>query len=123
MSSSRITEGKSRADISFLVVIATIALFLTHRAYAIDPALGRFSGAKEQQVRELARTITNKVPAIVWGFFDAVRVDDWETATNLASLINAAGTQNQLADQTYLDHLNALVQNGRSVLHKLASSQ
>ena len=51
---------------------------------------GRFSTAKQAQIRELAGTITNKVPAVVWRFFDAVRVDDWETASNLAMHINAA---------------------------------
>ena len=52
--------------------------------------MGRFSRAKEQQIREFGRTITNQVPAIVWSFFDAVRADDWQTATNLASRINLA---------------------------------
>ena len=90
MSLTRITEGKTRAKVSLLVVVATMLLLLSQQTYALDPALGRFAGAKEQQVRELAHTITNKVPAIVWSFFDAVRVDDWQTATNLAALINAA---------------------------------
>lgn len=59
-------------------------------ALAIDPDLGRFSIAKQQQIRNFAETITNKVPGIVWRFFDAVRVDDWETTSNLAMRINRA---------------------------------
>ena len=30
------------------------------------------------------------MPALVWSFFDAVRVDDWETASNLAQRISSA---------------------------------
>jgi len=70
---------------------------LTGPALAIDPDLGRFSTAKQQQIRALAETITNKVPAIVWDFYDAVRVDDWETATNLAGRINLASHRYQYA--------------------------
>src|SRR4029077_17895219 len=33
---------------------------------------------------------TSQVPAIVWSFFDAVRVDDWETATNLSARLDRA---------------------------------
>jgi hypothetical protein len=60
------------------------------RSLAIDPELGRFSIAKQQQIRDFAEIITNKVPAIIWRFFEAVRVDDWETTSNLAARINMA---------------------------------
>jgi hypothetical protein len=75
--------------------ILTVALlgFLigpSYRAVALDPALARFCRAKQQQVQDLARTTTNKVPGVVWSFFDALRVDDWETATNLADRIRMA---------------------------------
>lgn len=57
---------------------------------AIDADLGRFITAKEQQIRYLSGTITNKVPTIVWSFFEAVRVDNWETASSLAKRLNSA---------------------------------
>ena len=43
--------------------------------------------------------MTNRVPPVVWRFFDAVRVDDWETATNLAARINAASHRYTVAAQ------------------------
>ena len=61
------------------MVITPLLIFIARQAGAIDPDLGRFSRAKEQQIREFGRTITNQVPAIVWSFFDAVRADDWQT--------------------------------------------
>jgi len=75
-----------------LRIIFSIALLCLgiDRAGAIDSDLGRFSIAKQAQIRDFAETLTNKVPAIVWRFYDALRVDDWETATNLAYRINAA---------------------------------
>lgn len=60
------------------------------RAVALDADLARFAGAKRIQARELADAQTNKPPAIVWSFFDAVMVDDWETATNLSERLNKA---------------------------------
>jgi hypothetical protein len=59
-------------------------------AQAIDRDLARFASAKQAQVRDYAQTLTNKVPAAVWSLFDAVRVDDWETATNLAARLEKA---------------------------------
>ena len=73
-----------------LLLLASLLNLLTVPARAIDQDLGRFMIAKQQQIRDLAETLTNKVPAIVWRFYDAVRVDDWETATNLALRINQA---------------------------------
>jgi hypothetical protein len=55
---------------------------------AIDMDLAHFVTAKQSQLRDYARDLTNPVPRTVWSFFDAVRVDDWETATNLASRID-----------------------------------
>jgi len=61
-------------------------------AGATDSDMARFAAAKEAQAREFATAQTNKVPDLVWSFFDAVRVDDWETATNLgAGLEKASG--------------------------------
>lgn len=75
-----------------LKIILTVTLLCLGAggARAIDPDLGRFSIAKQKQIRDFAETITNRVPTMVWRFYDAVRVDDWETATNLAYRINAA---------------------------------
>lgn len=58
--------------------------------WAIDPDLARFLSAKQTQIRAYEKDLTNKIPAMVWSFFDAVRVDDWETATNLAARIERA---------------------------------
>ena len=65
-------------------------LFLAGRAGAVDLDLARYATAKENQVRDYALALTNPVPDIVWRFFDAVKADDWETATNLAGRINQA---------------------------------
>jgi hypothetical protein len=59
-------------------------------ASAVDVQFLRFTGAKEAQARELAEAQTNKVPSFLWSFFDAVRVDDWETATNLMARLEQA---------------------------------
>jgi hypothetical protein len=61
-----------------------------HPARALDPDLTRFTGAKLAEARIMAGAQTNKVPSFVWSFFDAVRVDDWQTATNLERRIDAA---------------------------------
>src|SRR3954468_20975527 len=58
--------------------------------WAAEPELGRFVGAKQAQVREFAKDVTNPVPAMVWGFFDAVKTDAWETATNLLEQLQSA---------------------------------
>ncbi|MDB6121057.1 MAG: Regulatory protein BlaR1 [Pedosphaera sp.] len=60
-------------------------------ASALDLDMARFVTAKRAQAKDLAGTQTNKVPPIVWSFFDAVRVDDWETATNLAARVDNIG--------------------------------
>ncbi|MDB6064887.1 MAG: Regulatory protein BlaR1 [Pedosphaera sp.] len=73
-----------------LIFLGAIAIIPVGSSSAVDLDLARFATAKEKQVREYAETLTNKVPAIVWSYFDAVRVDDWETATNLAKRIDAA---------------------------------
>ena len=73
-----------------LITLALLFLFCAAASRAIDADLGRFSTAKQNQIRALAEGITNKVPSLVWRFFDAVRVDDWETATNIFNRINAA---------------------------------
>ena len=65
-----------------------MTILLVGAACAVDPDLGRFATAKQRQVREYAEALTNKLPSIVWSFFDAVRVDDWETATNLAARLD-----------------------------------
>src|SRR5262245_600302 len=64
------------------------------QAHALDIELLRFTSAKEAQAREFAKGQTNKTPSYTWSFFDAVRVDDWETATNLAGRLEKAGGRN-----------------------------
>src|SRR3954462_6420502 len=64
---------------------------VTGNAHALDLDMARFATAKRAQAKDLAGTQTNKVPSVVWSFFDAVRVDDWETATNLAGRVENIG--------------------------------
>ena len=80
-------------------------------ALAVDLDLARFATAKQNQLREYASTVTNKVPSIVWSFFDAVRVDDWETATNLAARIDRASGRytNSMPDQSISPALHTLI--------------
>jgi hypothetical protein len=65
-------------------------LLLLGTAQAVDLDLARFATAKKAQARELAAHQTNKVPAMVWSFFDAVQAEDWETSTNLTRQIQEA---------------------------------
>src|SRR5215471_19201215 len=88
----------SRFPVSFALACALIG-FASHRADALDQDLRRFVAAKESQARELAKTQTNKVPSIVWSFFDAVRVDDWETATNLGARLSRMSGQSEGANE------------------------
>jgi hypothetical protein len=77
-----------------LLLVCTLFALAASPAGALDQDLLRFVAAKEAQARELGKAQTNKVPSIVWSFFDAVRVDDWETATNLGErLEQASGRQ------------------------------
>jgi hypothetical protein len=73
-----------------MLAIVITPLLCSIEARSVDIDLARYATAKENQVREYAQTLTNKVPGIVWSFFDAVKADDWETATNLAARINKA---------------------------------
>ena len=74
----------------FFLLVLLSAMLTTGQSRAIDADLGRFLTAKKQQIRDLSESITNKVPAVVWSFFDAVRVDDWETASRLAKRLDSA---------------------------------
>ena len=70
-------------------LLVCLCLVCMRTGLAIDMDLAHFVTAKQSQLREYAKDLTNPVPNTVWSFFDAVRVDDWETATNLASRIDA----------------------------------
>ena len=67
-----------------------LSLVSTAHPGDVDVELVRFAAAKEAQAREFAAALTNKVPDITWSFFDAVRVDDWQTATNLGTRLERA---------------------------------
>jgi hypothetical protein len=79
-----------RQELRTLALAGVFAVISSEMAGAVDADLGRFATAKQNQVREYAATITNKIPSIVWSLFDAVRVDDWETATNLGARLSKA---------------------------------
>ncbi len=89
----------------------TLAFILSAEARAVDLDLARFATVKENQIRENAKTLTNKVPTIVWRFFDAVRVDDWDTATNLAGRIMRASGRytNSITDESISPALKTLI--------------
>ncbi|HUC84697.1 MAG TPA: tetratricopeptide repeat protein [Candidatus Acidoferrales bacterium] len=63
---------------------------VTEAADAMDANLGQFLYSKEQQIGNFSDTITNKIPGIVWRFYNAARLEDWDTASNLFIKINAA---------------------------------
>ena len=84
----RLVQYKMKSK--FLPFVLLSAMLTTSQSRAIDADLGRFITAKQQQIRDLSGSITNQVPAVVWSFFNAVRVDDWETASNLANRISSA---------------------------------
>lgn len=94
-----------------IAFFCTLALLLAAEAQAVDLDLARFATVKQNQIRENAETLTNKVPAIVWRFFDAVRVDDWETATNLAGRIQQASGRytNSLESESLSPALKTLI--------------
>ncbi|MDQ6631927.1 MAG: hypothetical protein M3Y82_09245 [Verrucomicrobiota bacterium] len=76
---------------NFLCVMGLAVVFASN-ASALDRDMVRFAAAKEVQAREFSEKQTNKVPSLVWSFFDAVKVDDWKTATNLfARLVEIRG--------------------------------
>jgi len=72
------------------VWVTAVALSLVSPAgsQAVDLALARFATGKQEQVREFVRAMSIQVPSAVWSLFDAVRVDDWQTATNLAARLD-----------------------------------
>jgi hypothetical protein len=72
-------------------LLLTLVLGSVLSASAMDPDFARFVGEKTRQIREFEKTDNIKVPSVVWGYFDALRVDDWETATNLANRIDELG--------------------------------
>jgi hypothetical protein len=75
-------------------ILACLAMLLSAGlARATDPVLARFATAKRHQVEDLAQSLDIKVPTLVDSFFDAVRVDDWETATNLGDRLNKASAR------------------------------
>ncbi|NOS69279.1 MAG: hypothetical protein HOP33_05040 [Verrucomicrobia bacterium] len=81
------------------VIAVFFAAILSLSASVIDIDLARFTTAKREQTRDLAKDLTNPVPSYVWSFFDAVQVDDWETSTNLAARMQKASGRFPGADE------------------------
>src|SRR2546426_393284 len=88
-----------------------LAMVAATEVNAIDLDLARFATVKQNQIRENADSLTNKIPPIVWSLFDAVRVDDWETATNLAERIQQASGRytNSVENESVSPALKTLV--------------
>ena len=104
----------SASRVCFLVAFtALLAATLASIAPASEPEVGRFAAAKQAQVRAFAKELTNQVPSIVWSFFDAVRVDDWETATNLFERLQRASGRfpnlNSNRDETIYPALSTVI--------------
>jgi len=76
-----------------VILSLILALGLSRRASAMDPDFARFVTEKARQIREFEKTNDDKVPSIVWSYFDALRVDDWQSATNIANRIDDLGRQ------------------------------
>jgi hypothetical protein len=74
-------------------LLLTLTFGFIRSASAMDPDFARFVGEKTRQIREFEKTSNVKVPSVVWSYFDALRVDDWQTATNLANRIDELGRQ------------------------------
>src|SRR5690348_1835984 len=68
-----------------------IGIAVAWNCQAMDPDFARFVATKQAQIRKFASGASDKVPSIVWSYFDALRVDDWQTATNLANQIDFIG--------------------------------
>src|ERR1700722_12871833 len=82
------------------IAFLTLALLFTAAARALDVDMARLATAKKAQAMEFAGTQTNKVPPYVWSYFDAVRVDDWQTASKLAArIMNDSGHYSRTAGQ------------------------
>src|SRR5215831_16567751 len=95
---------------AILAAVYSLALISPLAAEPVDPDLARFASAKQNQIRDYEKELTNKVPSIVWSFFDAVRVDDWETATNLVARIErASGRFPDKADPSSAPALQTLI--------------
>src|SRR5216117_3822139 len=48
-----------------------------------DADIARFIAVKREQAKEMTSAGTNRVPEVLWQFFDAVERDDFKAATNL----------------------------------------
>ena len=72
-----------KQSLQIIFLSGALTALLTGNAAALDREMARFAANKETQAREFAEAQTEKVPSITWSFFDAVRVDDWETASTL----------------------------------------
>lgn len=86
-----------------LFPLFVLAVSLRVCAAEIDADLARFVGAKEAQARKFAAGLTNKVPDIAWSFFNAVKVGDWQTATNLGERLERASGRYFWSDETEFD--------------------
>lgn len=72
-------------------VLVLSGMAMAWHCRAMDPDFARFVATKQAQIRKFAGGDSDKVPSIVWSYFDALRVDDWQTATNLANRIDLMG--------------------------------
>lgn len=81
--------------------IVSLMLLAAGRTFsaAYDAEIARFAASKEAQAREFATALTNKVPDITWSFFDAVKVDDWQTATNLGERLQQISGRYEHSDR------------------------
>ena len=102
---------KMKRQVYLGTLLSVLAVMLATNVFAVDRDLARFATLKENQIRKNAETLANKVPTVVWKYFDAVKVDDWDTATNLAERINQASGRytNSMEDDSLSPALKTLI--------------
>jgi len=74
----------------YLLSLSMPLCLWSFQATAMDPDLGQFLYAKQQQIRHFSDTADKRIPGIIWRFYDAAGVEDWETTSNLFNQISAA---------------------------------
>lgn len=63
----------------------------------MDPDLGQFLYSKQRQIQRFSDSLPNKVPHIIWSFYDAAGMEDWDTAAKLFNEISAASQRYAIA--------------------------
>ena len=60
----------------YLLSLSMPLCLWSFQAKAMDPDLGQFLYAKQQQIRHFSDTADKRIPGIIWRFYDAAGVED-----------------------------------------------